>query len=194
MHFIFLTRCFTTKNLQRIKDDIKAVFSGSKHTYQHVLLVDMSHALTKDDPTTTNRFDAFVDNNTKVHYVYNKKDYYMYYACDDYLATLEDQDAYVYFLDDDNTLKPDFIKVCDTSENIDLIIFKLDNHPHWGNVGCTEGNVDIGNYITKLNVIKEYKIGDVQSRSSDGLFVEKLRKNKRSILYINETLGYYKNK
>ena len=188
MHFIFLTRCFTPDNIQTIKNSIREVFQAcGRHTYKHVLMVDMSHTGTKEE-----QFDCFVDRNTVVHYVHNKKDQYMYNDIDDYLEALPDQDAYVYVLDDDNILKPEFTQVCDTSENVDLIIFKLEGHAGWGDKGCRAGNVDIGNYITKLSILKKYKF-DVQrsSRNADGEFVVKLRSNKCSIVYIKDYLGYY---
>lgn len=188
MHFIFLTRCFKPDNIQAIKDSIKSTFeSHDEHTYKHVLLVDMSHTEAKED-----QFDCFVDNYTDVHYVRKKKDHYMYNDVSDYLETVEDREAYVYLLDDDNIIKPDFIKVCDTSENVDLIIFKLDDHEQWGKKGCGSGSVDIGNYITKLSILKKYKFDtNESSRCADGRFVERLRENKCSIIYINEYLGYY---
>lgn len=186
MHFLFLTRCYKTTNLQTIKDDIKAVFDNSEHTYELALLVDLSHGQNED------QFKAFEDDKTTVHFVHHKKDTYMYEDSDDYLATVDkDEDnTYVYFLDDDNTIKSDLLHVFDTSDNVDMIIFKLEGRA-WGNKGCTIGNVDIGNYITKLKVIKKVKIGYSDSHVADGHFVETIRKNKYSIVYIDKSLGYY---
>ena len=190
MHFIFLTRCFTPNTIQIIKDNIKSVFDNqvndTHHTYEQRLIVDMSHGQNPDI------FTPFADEHTIIHFIPNKKDYYMYEDCDDLLATIHQDNTYVYFLDDDNILAPNFLGLCDEFTDEDIVIFKLENHDGWGNEGCGVCTVDIGNYISKLSILQKYKIGTCEdSRCCDGHFVEVLRANNCSFKYVNKVYGFY---
>lgn len=191
MHFIFLTRTHNPICIQTIKNDIKVVFDNqpndTHHTYEHVLMVDCTHFGVTDD-----KFSIFEDEHTHVHFVRKKADYYLSADIDDYMETVTNEDAYVYIIDDDNTIHPDFLQVCDECNGADMLIFKIARLPYYGNPGCRLGSVDSANYITKVSIFRKCKMSHIEwSRAHDGIFVERVRAAKFNIQYSPKNLGYY---
>ena len=70
MNFIFITRCYKPINIDKVKESIRLVFKKTKHTYRHIILVDMTHinGYTEDD------YSKFKDDElTELHFVYKKQ-------------------------------------------------------------------------------------------------------------------------
>ena len=193
MHFLFLTRCYNSTNIQTIKENLRSIFNNQKqdthHTYQQVLLVDMDRSKLKEED-----FSLFQDSNTEVHFVYNKKDRFLAYAIDDYLETIEQENTYVYILDDDNLIKENFLDVCNYVEDNDIVIFKLENKTWLAGESILKGanaKTDWANCLTKLSIMKQYKVGCSYSHNCDGQFVDKVIKANAKVKILNEQFGYY---
>lgn len=193
MHFIFLTRCYRTTNIDTIKKNIFALFaSQSKHTYQQELIVDMTHGQNKDD------FIAFADEHTHITLVYTKddNDKYMYKVIDKVVETLDIENAFTYMLDDDNILKSNFLEVLDDYHDEDAIVFKFENNLKMGTpaaiiMGCV-GYIDCGSFIVRLPIMKQFKIGNEESSwEADGRFMQKLLDSGCRVRFLDKKLAYY---
>ena len=188
MHFIFLTRCFTPENIARIKGDIMRLFIGSEHTYEHLIVVDMSHGSSRDD------YVDFADEVTKVFFTDQKpvNDTQNVFGMNEALSTVT-QDGYVYVLDDDNTLHKYFLDVCKECNGEDAIVFKIIGRPDLGNP-CTMHilrRIDWANFITKVSTIKNLGIDVGDNRNEDALFFTKMVRNNCKIKFINKMIAYY---
>lgn len=179
MNIIFVTRCYKPTNLQAIKDNLKEVFQGqTEHSYVQYLLVDMSYGQKEQ------AFYKLEDEHTKVNFIYNKQDYYNNSSIDQLANRLsEDQNSWLYVLDDDNLILKDFLKVFDN--NVDVLVvdsnqLKFTSIPA---VGKVIGKIDYCNYIVKLNVKKQIKLIQQGNKSyqTDGRFFEKLVADKYNI-------------
>lgn len=176
MNIVFITRCYKPTNIQAIKDNIKEVFSNQEeHNYTQYLLVDLSYNQLQEN------FKCFEDDKTKVVFTYNKRDHYNSYGISQLIKTLEgDQNTWVYILDDDNFILKDFLTVFSKQSNEDVLVvnnnaLKFTSLPA---IGKVIGNIDVSNYIVKLNVFKDnsFFVEGRKSYQSDGLFFENLLK------------------
>ena len=133
MKIIFITRCYKPTNLQAIKDNLKEVFyKQSEHSYVQYLLVDMSYGEKEQ------AFKCFEDEHTKTYFIYEKKDYYNNSGIDQLLKKInEDQNDWVYVLDDDNFINKDILKAFDSYLDEDVILvnsntIKISKRPNLG--------------------------------------------------------------
>lgn len=174
MKITFITRCYKPTNIQRIKDNLHNVFSNQdKIQYEQYLLVDLSYNQPQQN------FKVFEDEHTKVHFTYQKKDYYNNSGIDQLVQSLEgDQNNFVYVFDDDNLITEDFLKVFDDYNGQDVLVvcskkFNITS-PH--SIAGVIGNVDTSSYLVKLRVRKEtpaYIQGN-KSYATDGIFFKNL--------------------
>ena len=188
MHIVFITRCYKPTNIQIIKNNLKEVFSSSsEHTYQQYLVVDMTHGEKQED------FNAFKDNVTSVWFTYQKVDRYNYDGVDKVVSTINKENTFIYVLDDDNLIKDNFLHIFDNYNNEDMIVFPDDDPVcyHYGDEIC-EGGLDLCNYITKLETMKQLKFYDGrESASSDGRFAVKVLKSQKKMLYLKDAFVIY---
>lgn len=187
MNVIFITRCYKPTNLQRIKDNLKSVFEKQdKISYVQYLLVDLSYNQPQQN------FKCFEDEHTKVIFTHNKKDYYNNAGIDEVLQTIpNDQNTFVFVLDDDNLIKDDFTKVFDNYNGEDVLVVDWFREPF--TVGNIVGKGDTRNCIVKLKVRKETPIyiEGAKSYSADGVFIENLVKKGYSFKYLNLSVSIY---
>lgn len=188
MHFIFLTRCYNPVNLAKIKDDIKRLFIGKEHTYEHLIVVDLTHGASRDD------FTEFADDVTKVFFTDQKppNDTQNVFGMNEAISTVT-TDGYVYVLDDDNTLHQYFLDICNDCHGEDAIVFKIIGRPDLGNP-CTLHilkRIDWANFITKLDTMKNLKIDVGDNRNEDALFFTKMSQHKCKIKFVNKMIAYY---
>lgn len=180
MNIIFITRCYKPDNILIIKNNLSYVFRNqTKHTYLHYLLVDLSYNQPQQN------FKIFEDEHTKIHFTYQKKDYYNNFGIDEVINSIpDDQNTFVYVLDDDNLLRGDFIKALNNYTGEDVLIVDWFGFPL--TVGHVVGRVDTKNYIVKLKARKETPIYIEGERSypADGVFLENLLKKNYSFKYL----------
>lgn len=170
MNIIFVTRCYKPTNLQAIKDNLKEVFQGqTEHSYVQYLLVDMSYGQKEQ------AFYKLEDEHTKVNFIYNKQDYYNNSSIDQLANRLhEDQNSWLYVLDDDNLINKNFLNVFNDYKGEDVLVVDS-NYLRFltlPTAGRVIGAVDYCNYIVKLNVKKQIKLIQQGEKSyqTDGRF------------------------
>ena len=183
MTIAFITRCYKPTNLQRIKDNLKSVFEKQdKIQYVQYLLVDLSYNQPQQN------FKVFEDEHTKVHFTYQKKDYYNNSGIDEVINSIEDdQNTFVYVLDDDNLITEDFLKVFDDYNGQDVLVVcsKKFNLLSPKSLSSIIGFVDTSSYLVKLKVRKETPIyvEGAKSYPADGAFFKSLVNKNYSFLY-----------
>lgn len=196
MNIVFITRCFKPTNLEAIKSRLQGVFAGTRHTYRHFIVVDMTRA---ENPEP---FADFFDPNTTVVFSNEKPpaDEYNTNAIDEVLATYyTPHETFVYILDDDNTISKDFLRVCDYCEHnagADALVFQIASRPELGQKfirpGEAIGKIDWANFLTRLDVMKRLKIfTGTDSQTADGQFFNRMLEKGLCILYTNEELCFY---
>ena len=183
MKVIFITRCYKPTNLQAIKDNLREVFSKqTEHSYVQYLLVDMSYGEKEQ------AFKCFEDDHTKAIFTYNKVDHYNNYGIDLLCSTIEDDDnTWVYVLDDDNLINDNFIKALNSYVDEDVLVVNSNQFFYVMplKLGKVVGYIDTSSYIVKLKARKETPIyieGEI-SYAADGRFFENLMKKQYKIKY-----------
>lgn len=194
MHFIIITRCYKPTNLEKVKESIKVAFFGSQHTYTHLLIVDLTHGGKRKD------FTRFADDTTVMYFVAKKQanDQHLDVAMDLILTEFDQDDAYVFFVDDDNIMHPDFLQICQHCAGEDALVFKIEGRPNFGNPdalhGQAVGHIDWANFIVKLGMMKRVKIyhGGNRSNCEDSIFFNKMEAQPDcKIKFVDKVLAYY---
>lgn len=187
MHIVFITRCYKPTNIQKIKDNLKEVFSKQTNfTYQQYLVVDMTHGGTED------QFNFFKDDLTHVQFAYEKIDQYNCNYIDLLVDKINKENTFVYILDDDNLIKKEFLNIFNNYNNEDMIIFHNDGHNCYKDGIIRVGGIDMCNFITKLQTMKQIKFYDGEdSYSCDGRFAVKVLKSQKKILYLKDSCVIY---
>lgn len=195
MNFTFLTRCYRPDNIDKVKQSISSVFNNAVHTYRHIILVDLTHG------TDRHLFDGFADQHTSIFYVEGKNDNdsQCTEGMDRTLAQLEPvcENDYIYILDDDNLLHPDFLSIADDCDGADAVVFRIIGRP---TLGTSEimftypvGHIDWANYVTKLATMKRIKVYhlDGPRRCEDGVFLDHMKRENCTIKFVNKEIAWY---
>ena len=103
-------------------------------------------------------------------------------------------ESYIYMLDDDNKMHPDFWNFLSTIKKGKIYTFdQIGNpvNPSGSGAECKVGKIDTAQFLVDSSLIEgERWIAD--DYCADGHFIEKLyKKNKESHIYIQEVLAYY---
>ena len=207
MHCIFITRCYKATNIQTIKDNLKEVFKGSKYTYEHRLIVDATRLNNWLEEFGKYHLDCFLP--STIYHEKRPKDEYNTFGIDEFISgawdswfiqkKMEKGGVYVYILDDDNQITPDFLAALDACEDgdPDAVVFKVYRHPQWGDISILDhdaiGKIDWANMLIRLDVMKRLKVYTLgaDSQKSDGLFFEKMKREGCAIKFLNQICGRY---
>ena len=203
MHCIFITRCYRATNIQTIKDNLKAVLGVDgvrRHTFTHIILADMTRGMMNLEDVTA--FDDFTRTVSLLTTEKAHRDEYQTKAIDDYLKVFKEKDCprtYVYILDDDNQITPDFLDALDACVDgePDAVVFKVYGHPEWGDISILDhdavGKIDWSNMLIRLDVMKRLKVYTIgaDSQKSDGFFFEKMKRDGCRIKFLNQICGRY---
>lgn len=103
------------------------------------------------------------------------------------------EDGFIYFLDDDNIIHPEFWNIFDTVESDKFYTFNcvaaINGSILYGNQ-CRYGTIDTSMYLVPRKII-----GDIRWNNeygADGIFIEDIyEKNKDKLCYINKVAAYY---
>lgn len=197
MHCIFITRCYKATNIQTIKENLKDVFAGSRHTYEHRLIVDATRLNDWAEEFGKYHLDCFLP--STIYREKRPKDEYNTFGIDDFIEQCADGGSCVYILDDDNQITPDFLAALDACEDgdPDAVVFKVYGHPQWGDISILDhdavGKIDWANMLIRLDVMKRLKVYTLgaDSQKSDGLFFEKMKRDGCTIKFLNQICGRY---
>lgn len=101
------------------------------------------------------------------------------------------EDGYIYMLDDDNIIHPDFWKICITFEM--PYFYTFDRTTKWAHFG---NNISIGNIDTAMFCVNKEHIKNIRWQEdkyqADGFFIIDINKaNKHLHKYINIIAAYY---
>lgn len=202
MHCIFITRCYKATNIQTIKENLKDVLHVDgvrRHTYTHIILADLTRGgMSVEDVID---FDDFRQTISLITAEKAHRDEYQTQAIDYYLEQIDVNGAltFVYILDDDNQITPDFLNALDACEegDPDAVVFKVYGHPQWGDISILDhdaiGNIDWANMLVRLDVMRRLKVYTLgaDSQKSDGLFFEKMKRDGCAIKFLNQICGRY---
>ena len=193
LHFIFVTRCYKTTNLNKIKQNLKQVFSNQEeYNYKHLIIIDADRVKNIDD------FQNLKDEHTSLFFFFNKKenDNFIVEGIDKALEDINKK-GYVYILDDDNLVKSDFLDmVKQINYDIDdAVFFKVQgSNWDWNGQQSAKGHMDWACFITKLSIMKQLKLYNEKQFSSvdcDGVFFDRLISLNYHIKKINKDYGLY---
>lgn len=101
------------------------------------------------------------------------------------------KDGYVYILDDDTILHPNFDVILSLNERHDFIHFNQETPDGRFRVGGTvkRYKIDIGNFVVSREAIGTTRLRN--GRTPDGVWAEELHAKSENPIYINRTFSYY---
>ena len=109
------------------------------------------------------------------------------------IQNVKNQDTYIYFLDDDNIIHPDFYTFLDNIEPNKLYTFDQTNSIHgtlYGN-NIYVGGIDTAMFTCQYSLVKDIYWGN-HTAWADGVYiVECYNKNKDKHIYVNKILSYW---
>lgn len=203
MKIVFLTRVSKLERLNYVVYHLRELLKDVQFDWQHYLIFD----LTKVDE---NKIDW--ENLNKLEHIKSfavkqkpEKDAYLNFALDYAARTIEQPETWVYILDDDNTLLPEFKQIKEYLNpacpiNVFNIKMKRISNGFDGTVqapliyGHALFHIDSANFIVQRKVFDQ--IGHVNnvfdgSKIHDGIFIEKALKLQIPFHYINKVFGQH---
>lgn len=101
------------------------------------------------------------------------------------------KDGYVYILDDDTILHPNFDVILNFSSNFDFIHFNQETKDGKFRVGgvIQPYKIDIGNFVVSRDLIGDTYLKD--GMTPDGVWAKELYEKSKSPLYLNGTYSIY---
>lgn len=100
-------------------------------------------------------------------------------------------DGFVYILDDDTILHPNFDTIINLNSNFDFIHFNQENKDGNFRVGgiVKPYKIDIGNFVVSRELIDTTYLKN--GKTPDGVWAEELYYKSKNPIYINKTFSYY---
>jgi glycosyltransferase involved in cell wall biosynthesis len=191
-----ITRCTRPKNLLKVRDSVLSNTESNLNITWHVVfdtapLKDIDAELLSD----------ISGDSTKIHFIKAGDGGLLYPQCTELIRGIEDQDAWIYFLDDDNILHENFYnRVSEfVTENAKIHVFsqyvggkdftRLEvREATFQNTGFQK--TDIAQIIFKRSVMEKYSFGS--NYAADGYFISAVLKDHMDwFSWHNEILSYY---
>ena len=201
MKIVFLTRVSRLERLNYVVYQLRELLKDAKFDWQQYLIFDFTKVdENKIEWSSLNKLD-----HVKVFAVKQKpeKDAYLNFALDYTARTIEDKDTWIYILDDDNTLLPQFKQIgqyLDSACPINVFNIKMKRISN-GFDGTVQApltcgralfHIDAANFIVQRKVFDQIgHVNEVKSKWHDGVFIEKALKLQIPFHYINKVFGQH---
>lgn len=198
-NLVFITRVSRMNKIEQLNKHICEVLEGSKFNWKQYLVFDLTK-VGEVDYQLVKRLK-----NVVVFTVAEKpeNDQYMAFAIDVAARSIEDKDTWIYILDDDNKLLPQFKDLAwqlDTNYPFTVFNIKMPmiNNGFDGTIHPplvykqALFHIDSANYIVQRKVFD--LIGhqnEIKSNWHDGIFVQKALYLKMPIKYIDKVFGQH---
>lgn len=198
-NLVFITRVSRFNKIEQLNKNIDQVLAGSKFNWKQYLIFDMTKIQNFDQNIICNLKNVecfFVEEKTE-------NEQYMAFAIDNAARNIEDKDTWIYILDDDNKLLPQFKDLAwDLDANYPITIFNI-NMPMISNgfngtikapLECGKAlfHIDMANFITQRKVLDQICFkNNIKSEWADGVFIQKALKTDIPIKYVDKVYGQH---
>jgi hypothetical protein len=180
MYINIITPCSRPENLQQIANSINL----PKENYQWIVVHDADKLLaTNLLPTNAIHIAQKVEGSTSGNGQRNKA-----------LEIVNtDDNAWIYFNDDDTVIHPDLFQMIEQYQDKDFIHFQQANKDGtvrlYGNV-IEVGQIDSHNFIFKTKLLGDTK-WQIDKYDADGYFAKEIYAKATAPLYLNQVLSVY---
>lgn len=201
MKIVFLTRVSRLERLNYVVYQLRELLKDAQFDWQHYLIFDLTKVdENKIDWQNLNKLDHIKSFAVKQK---PENDVYIYSALDYAARTIEDKDTWIYILDDDNALLPEFKQIgqyldCDCPINVFNIKMKMISNGFDGTIqapltcGHALFHIDVANFIVQRKVFDQISFkNSIKSEWADGVFIEKALKLQIPFHYINKVFGQH---
>lgn len=201
MKIVFLTRVSRLERLNYVVQHLRELLKDAQFDWQHYLIFDLTKVdENKVDWQNLNQLDHIKSFAVKQK---PENDVYIYSALDYAARTIEQPDTWIYILDDDNALLPEFKQIghhlnpaCPI--NVFNIKMKMISNGFDGTIqapltcGRALFHIDVANFIVQRKMLDQISFkNSIKSEWADGVFIEKALKLQIPFHYINKVFGQH---
>ena len=201
MKIVFLTRVSRLERLNYVVYQLRELLKDAQFDWQQYLIFDLTKVdENKIEWSSLNKLDHIKTFSVKQK---PENDVYIYSALDYAARTIEQPDTWIYILDDDNALLPEFKQIghhlnsaCPI--NVFNIKMKMISNGFDGTIQAplTPGralfHIDVANFIVQRKVFDQISFkNSIKSEWADGVFIEKALKLQIPFHYINKVFGQH---
>ena len=196
---VFITRVSRMNKIEQLNKNICEVLDGSNFEWKQFLLFDLTK-VGQVDWSIVKRMKNVVPFTIKEK---PEHDPYMNFAIDYAAKAIVEKDIWIYILDDDNMLLPEFKDLAwDLDADYPITVFNI-KMPALSNgfngtvkipleYGKTLFHIDSANYIVQRKVFDVIRhANNIKSKWHDGIFMQKALKCQIPIKYINKVYGQH---
>lgn len=201
MKIVFLTRVSRLERLNRVVYQLRELLKDVQFDWQQYLIFDFTKVdENKIDWQNLNKLDHIKSFGVKQK---PEKDAYLNFAVDYAVKTIEYKDTWIYILDDDNALLPEFKQIghyLNSACPINVFNIKMKRISN-GFDGTIQApltpsralfHIDTANFIVQRKVFDQISyVNEVKSEWRDGMFIEKALKLQIPFHYINKVFGQH---
>lgn len=201
MKIVFLTRVSRLERLNRVVYQLRELLKDVQFDWEQYLIFDFTKVdENKVDWQNLNKLDHIKSFAVKQK---PENDAYLNFAVDYAVKTISEPDTWIYILDDDNALLPEFKQIGQYLNpacpfNVFNIKMKMISNGFDGTIQAplTPGralfHIDTANFIFQRKVFDQISyVNEVKSEWRDGMFIEKALKLQIPFHYINKVFGQH---
>ena len=198
-NLVFITRVSRMNKIEALNKQICEVLEGSRFNWKQYLVFDLTK-VGEVDWQLVNRLKNVTTFQVKEK---PENDVYMTFAIDTIARAIEDKDTWIYILDDDNSLLPQFKDLAwDLDANYPITVFNIEMpaicNGFDGKVKAPLEykkvlfHIDMANFITQRKVFDQicFRNG-IKSEWADGVFIQKAIKTEIPIKYVDKVYGQH---